>query len=329
MKNISNLSKELLILRHGKSDWGTDDSDFDRPLKDRGKRGAQKIGNWLAEQNLPPDIIISSPAERALTTAEKACKSMGYDTSIIQVNEAVYNAGLSDLLQILSDVPESIKRVMLVGHNPGLEELLVYLAKEFSIPDDGKILPTATLAYFKIKQSWCCLKAEESLLQSVTRASDLPKKFPFNTSHGVEYRIRPKYYYSQSALIPYKISEKKIEILLIRSSADKHWIVPKGIIEPGLSAVQSAEKEALEEAGIEGESHEIKLGSYTYEKWKAQCSVEVFAMQVKCVLPENQWQENHRKRQWVSIESAEKMLNQKALIPLLKQLQQQVKSCLV
>jgi len=316
---------ELLILRHGKSDWSTGDTDFDRPLKDRGKRSAQKIGNWLAEQNLQPDIIISSPAERANTTAEKACKSMGHDTSIIQTNESIYEASLNDLLAVLSEIPDTVKRVMLVGHNPGLEDLLVYLAKEVTLPDDGKILPTATLAYLKVTQPWHRLKAGKAILYSVTRPAFLPKKFPFPTSSGIEYRIRPTYYYSQSAIIPYRIADEQLEILLITSSSNKHWIVPKGIIEPGLTAVQSAEKEALEEAGIEGVSNNKKLGCYTYDKWKAQCTVEVFSMQVNHILPKSQWHESYRKRQWVSVGAAKKMVKQTALIPLFDQLQQQVK----
>lgn len=61
---------ELLLLRHGKSDWSTGDDDFHRPLKDRGKHAAQRIGVWLAQQKRIPDIIISSPAERALNSAQ-------------------------------------------------------------------------------------------------------------------------------------------------------------------------------------------------------------------------------------------------------------------
>jgi len=71
------MSRELLLLRHGKSDWNSGVTDFRRPLKDRGKRGAQRMGTWLWQQDLRPDLILSSPAERALTTAHKCCKSMG------------------------------------------------------------------------------------------------------------------------------------------------------------------------------------------------------------------------------------------------------------
>lgn len=68
------MPRELLLLRHGKSDWDTDTDDFNRPLKDRGKRGAQRVGVWLLRQGLLPDLVIASPAERALVTAENAAR---------------------------------------------------------------------------------------------------------------------------------------------------------------------------------------------------------------------------------------------------------------
>lgn len=78
---------DLLRLKHGKSDWNVPVDDFLRPLKERGKRGAQRIGAWLGEQSLVPDYILSSPAERACTTAEKCIKAMGggIGSSVTQV----------------------------------------------------------------------------------------------------------------------------------------------------------------------------------------------------------------------------------------------------
>ena len=72
------MTRELLILRHGKSDWEAGTDDFHRPLKDRGKRGAQRVGVWLLQQGLLPDHVVSSPAERAIVTAEKACNQKAY-----------------------------------------------------------------------------------------------------------------------------------------------------------------------------------------------------------------------------------------------------------
>jgi len=71
------MKNKLLLLRHGKSDWSTNDDDMYRPIKDRGKRGAQRIGVWLAQKNLIPDKVISSPAERTRVTAQKTLKAAG------------------------------------------------------------------------------------------------------------------------------------------------------------------------------------------------------------------------------------------------------------
>ena len=163
MKNDNKEEKrELLILRHGKSDWDKTVDDYHRPLKNRGKRGAQRIGIWLAQNNLVPDTVISSPAERAKVTAEKACKAMGFVKKDISFEKRVYLAEVNDLLAVLANCPPSSKRVMLVGHNPGLEELLLYLCGPIPIPDDGKLLPTATLA--RLESSLAC--PARSLLQS-------------------------------------------------------------------------------------------------------------------------------------------------------------------
>ena len=121
------MSYELILLRHAKSDWDNDESDFNRPITDRGKRGAQRIGVWLAQQNLIPDMVISSPAQRAKLTAQKMMKAMGETDRYITYDERVYNASLNELLKVLSAISKDTKRVILVGHNPGLEELLYYL----------------------------------------------------------------------------------------------------------------------------------------------------------------------------------------------------------
>ena len=116
----------------------------------------------------------------------------------------------------------------------------------------------------------------------------------------MEMRDRPAYYYNQSSVIPYRIKDGKPEILLVRSSKQKHWVVPKGISEPWLTLQASAAKEALEEAGVEGEVGSESLGSYKYDKWGAECSVQVYPMQANKLIPEDEWEERHRGREWLS-----------------------------
>ena len=213
------MARELLLLRHGKSDWSQDTDDFQRPLKDRGKRGAQRMGVWLLRQGLQPDYIIASPAARAIETARKLCKTMGVDARQIKQEKRIYAASLSDLLQALGECPNKASRVLLVGHNPGLEQLRVYLSAEsIPLPSDGNLLPTATLARLILPDDWQELQAQSAQLQSITRPKGLPKKFPFPDAQGEEFRDRPAYYYTQSSVIPYRIHEGELQILLVRSS---------------------------------------------------------------------------------------------------------------
>jgi phosphohistidine phosphatase len=321
------MTRELLILRHGKSDWGAGTDDFHRPLKDRGKRAAQRVGTWLLQQGLLPDHVVSSPAERALVTAEKAVKAMGMNARAIQLEPAIYEGTTGELLQVLAGCPDSAQRVMLVGHNPGLEELLIYLVQEsIAYPADGKLLPTATLARMAIPDGWQGLHAGSAELLSVTRPGELPKKFPFPFPDGPERRDRPAYYYTQSSVIPYRLQDGRPEILIISSSQRKHWVVPKGIKEPGLTPQESAAREAWEEAGIEGRVAEDALGSYRCEKWGAVCTVEVYPMEVERLVPEEEWEERHRGREWVAPELARRRLRQAELKPLITALVSRLKS---
>ena len=151
------IHKELLLLRHGKSDWNTETTDYYRPLNKRGKRNAQQMGEWLVEQELVPDLIISSPATRALTTSEIVCEAMGLAINSIETKKCIYEASVSDLRQVLSQIPNSIQRLLLVGHNPGFEYLVTDLAPNIPIPNNGNLMPTATLAYIQLDSQWSSL----------------------------------------------------------------------------------------------------------------------------------------------------------------------------
>lgn len=315
------MARELLLLRHGKSDWDTEASDFNRPLKDRGKRGAQRIGVWLQQQELFPDYIVSSPAERAIATAEKTCKAMGQGTQAIHRNQQIYGADLEALREVLGGCSPQARRVLLVGHNPGLEDLLVDLtAGELCDQLDGVLFRTASLARLNMPEEWTALKTGCAKLLSLMHSRSLPRKFPFPGSDSTEFRIRPSYYYNQSSVIPYRLVDGNLEILVIGSSKKKHWVVPKGVGDPGLTPQASAAKEAWEEAGIEGMVNDKAIGVYCYEKWAASCEVKVYPMKVTRVLPETQWEESYRGREWVSPEKAVACLKQPELKPMINTL---------
>lgn len=116
----------------------------------------------------------------------------------------------------------------------------------------------------------------------------------------------------QSAVIPYRIQNGQIEVMVITSSTGKRWVIPKGLIEPDMTPQDSAAKEAWEEAGLLGKVFPDLLGTYEYQKSGYTCQVEVFLLQVQTVL--DKWPEaSSRKRQWVSIPKAIKRVNEPEL----------------
>jgi phosphohistidine phosphatase len=169
------MTRELLILRHAKSDWTSGPAgDFDRPLAKRGKKDAPRVGEWLYREGLVPDMVISSSAERARQTAVKVCKSMDFKKKKIQWKDEVYGAGVADLLNVLARCSPEEGTVLLIGHNPGLEDLVCYLAAdEVEEPPDGKLLPTAALARLEMPNDWTALEAGCAQLVSVTRPRKL------------------------------------------------------------------------------------------------------------------------------------------------------------
>lgn len=319
------MKRELFLLRHGKSDWPPEVEDFHRPLKNRGKRDAQRIGAWLQQQQIVPQVILSSPAERAIVSAEKCAKVLGIPVERIQQDARLYQASAEQLLGILKALPNNIRSIMLVGHNPGMEDFVTQFSNKAVVKfADGKVMPTATLARFAFLTPWRALGMKHSPLLQLIRPADLSERFPFPTDYGTEQRERPAYYYTQSSVIPYRIYRGRLEILLISSSKNKHWVIPKGIAEPGYSLHDSAAKEAREEAGIEGEVSNSAIGHYEYVKWGATCTVSVYPMKVTHQLSDDAWEENHRRRHWVSANNAIVLLRQEALTPIIRVLQRRL-----
>lgn len=137
--------KELLILRHAKSSWKDEDlPDHDRPLKKRGRRDAPRMGRLLHEQDILPDLILCSTARRARETVEMLAEAGGY-AGEIRYKQELYGAAPSDFRRALQAVPDDCPRMMLVGHNPGLERFVEVLAGEYVR------LPTAAIARVQLE----------------------------------------------------------------------------------------------------------------------------------------------------------------------------------
>lgn len=136
--------KTLLILRHAKSSWKkTGLPDHDRPLNKRGQRDAPRMGLLLRDLGLVPDLILSSPARRARQTAQTVAEESGYEGEVL-LEPAFYPGDPEDFVAVLQQLPPNPQRVMVVGHNPGLEALLEDLTGAY------ERLPTAALAQVRL-----------------------------------------------------------------------------------------------------------------------------------------------------------------------------------
>lgn len=168
------MTRTLIILRHAKSDWDQSCSDYDRPLNKRGRRDAPSIGTWLGAQSVQPERVLSSPARRTRETVEAVSTAAGIAPAAIEWDERIYLASLDQLLTLLGERADDPACIMLVGHNPGLEDLLLYLARD-PIPRgrNGKLLTTATLARLVVDSDWQHLARGCASLETIVRPRDL------------------------------------------------------------------------------------------------------------------------------------------------------------
>ncbi len=149
----------LLILRHAKSSWHDHTlSDRERPLNKRGKSDAPMMGERLESSGYHCELLLSSPAVRALSTAKAVAKEIGYSKKKILIEELLYMADIEDYLDVISQIDERVKHLMIVSHNPGSEELVEYLTFE-----QFDKFPTAAYALLEIDGSWSKIKSAKLL----------------------------------------------------------------------------------------------------------------------------------------------------------------------
>ena len=163
--------KTLFVLRHAKSSW--DDSslaDYDRPLNDRGKTAAPFMGRIMAERDLVPAVIFSSPAVRARETASLVKKAGKLDAEL-RFEERIYEASPQTLKQVVAGIDDEFRSAMIVGHNPGMEGFIRLLT--------GKVesMPTAALAIIDLDIArWEDVGSEQGMLRQIIRPKDESKK---------------------------------------------------------------------------------------------------------------------------------------------------------
>ncbi|HYN78281.1 MAG TPA: histidine phosphatase family protein [Lamprocystis sp. (in: g-proteobacteria)] len=174
------MPRELLILRHTKSDWDADAaSDFDRPLARRGKHDAPKIGAWLYREGLVPDYVVSSPARRARQTAVKVCKALEIGKDRISWDTDIYDATLGALLDVVGRCPAASTTTLLVGHNPGLEALVRHLSgDDLAPPPDGQLTPTGAPPRSALPERWDQLPEDGKLMPTGALARlEMPERW--------------------------------------------------------------------------------------------------------------------------------------------------------
>ena len=158
--------KTLVIIRHAKSSWDHPDlEDFDRPLNERGKRDAPEMARRLALRGLHPDLLLSSPARRAYSTAKRFADAFHYPKERIRKADALYHASAGQLLRALHELDEQLETVLLFGHNPGLTELVNEIS---NLHTDN--IPTCGVVVLQLTQWKLAGKEEARLL-----AYDYPK----------------------------------------------------------------------------------------------------------------------------------------------------------
>ncbi len=160
--------KTLFLVRHAKSSRHDPSlPDRDRPLDERGKQDAPKMGKRLAKRDVKPDLLLSSPALRALTTAQLIAEEVGYKRKDIVVDDRLYASSAGDLLAVIRALDKKLDRVMLFGHNPEFTDLAHRLSSEIIE------MPTSAVVEFNFDtKAW----SDVGELQPAKVALDYPKK---------------------------------------------------------------------------------------------------------------------------------------------------------
>lgn len=165
--------KTLILMRHGKSDWTAGAAnDFNRSLNKRGQADTPRIAAWLGEQGLVPELVVSSPAVRASLTAQLTTRELGLSDEAIVYDDGIYEADRQQLLDAINRHCSQAACLLLVGHNPALDELLSFLVTgSLPLTKKGKLMTTAAVAVLQC-DDWR-LQRGSCRLQQIMRPKQL------------------------------------------------------------------------------------------------------------------------------------------------------------
>ncbi|WP_084813587.1 NUDIX hydrolase [Desulfogranum japonicum] len=286
-----------------------------KKLSDGEKRDGQRVGAYLAANGMVVSQVLYQDTPVYGELAKKLVKAMGQEPGLACRMNGSNGQCYTELLGAVAGSTASAGNILIIGSVAYLSPLI----------GQGKLLN-------------CSIPATDVLMQwknddpdymknrwspgLILKREKLPALFPYPSPDGSELRPRPAYYYTQSAVIPFQRTKKGLQVLVIGSSKRKHLVVPKGIHEPGLSARDSAAKESFEEAGVRGPVSEKPIGSYTYGKWGAICTVTVYVQEVSELVAAPLWQESHRGRQWMKPQRAAAAVKEAKLGKMMGRLQQ-------
>lgn len=165
--------KQLYLVRHAKSAWDTQaPNDFSRPLSKRGLKDAKRMGKKLAELGWNPLLILCSPAQRTRQTCDLLYQYARFEGDI-EWKDELYAASTSALVKLLAHTPESTSSVMIIGHNPAIEWLLLDLCNDVPTQANGKIVTTATIAKINLQGSWDNLQLSRGELVALLRPKEI------------------------------------------------------------------------------------------------------------------------------------------------------------
>jgi phosphohistidine phosphatase len=168
--------KRLYLLRHAKSSWDDQTlADHDRPLASRGRRAAKVMAKHLERKGISPELVLCSPSTRTRQTLKRLAPGLGKNADV-QIEPEIYAAPARDLLEVLHKVPDEVESVMLIGHNPGIQDLALSLASAGSeIPRLRSKFPTAALATLELNGTWRELAPGSAELVSLVKPKELSR----------------------------------------------------------------------------------------------------------------------------------------------------------
>jgi phosphohistidine phosphatase len=169
---VSDTTRRLILLRHAKSDW-PDVPDRDRPLAKRGRRDAPVVGRWMRDHGYRPDAVVCSAARRTWQTWDLVAKELG-GSPAVTFEPRAYAASALTLLYLVRELPRTFRTALLIGHNPGIEELAASLTEPPDGDDaPGLRFPTAAMAVLELGGDWADLAPGDARLLAFTTPADL------------------------------------------------------------------------------------------------------------------------------------------------------------